>query len=91
VAASASKKIDEAIALLDEYREPVNAGPVPAAAEFRTTNRDDEPAEAFFEGRSAEESERIKETIKVAFPPPAPAAPDAKPVSSAAQTDRRGK
>jgi hypothetical protein len=46
VADTASKKIDEAIALLDEYRGPGNAGPVPAAAEFRTTNRDDGPAEA---------------------------------------------
>jgi hypothetical protein len=77
VADIASKKIEEAIALLDEYRGSVNARPVPPAAEFRTTNRDDGPAEAFFEGRSAEEIERMIETLKVAFPPPAPAAPAA--------------
>jgi hypothetical protein len=29
----------------------------------------------FFQGRSREEIERIKDTVKTAFPPPAPAAP----------------
>jgi hypothetical protein len=31
----------------------------------------------FFQGRSDEEIERIKDTLKIVFPPPAPAAPDA--------------
>jgi hypothetical protein len=31
----------------------------------------------FFQGRSDEEIERIKETLRVAFPAPAPPAPDA--------------
>jgi hypothetical protein len=49
VADTASKKIDEAIALLDEYRESKDsAGPVPTAAEFRTTNRDDGPRRSIF-------------------------------------------
>ena len=37
----------------------------------------------FFQGRSDEEIERIKDTLKIVFPPPAPAAPDAaRPKSS---------
>ena len=34
-------------------------------------------ARFFFQGRSDEEIERIKDTLKIVFPPPAPAAPDA--------------
>jgi hypothetical protein len=39
----------------------------------------------FFQGRSREEIERIKDTLEIAFPPPAPAAPDA------ARPKRKGK
>jgi len=36
-----------------------------------------------FQGRSDDEIERIKDTLKIVFPPPAPAAPDAaRPKSS---------
>jgi hypothetical protein len=45
----------------------------------------------FFQGRSDEEIQRIKDTLEVAFPRPAPAAPDAKPKSPAARTKRSGK
>jgi hypothetical protein len=43
-----------------------------------------------FQGRSDEEIERIKDFLQVTFPRPA-AAPDAKPVSSAARPKRGGK
>jgi hypothetical protein len=45
----------------------------------------------FFQGRSRKEIERIKDTLTIAFPPPAPAAPDATPKSPAARTNRRSK
>jgi hypothetical protein len=45
----------------------------------------------FFQGRSREEIERIKDWLQVNFPRPAPAAPDAKPKSPAARTNRRNK
>jgi hypothetical protein len=45
----------------------------------------------FFQGRSREEIERIKDWLHVEFPPPAPAAPAAKPKSRAARTKRSGK
>jgi hypothetical protein len=45
----------------------------------------------FFQGRSQEEIERIKAFAQAAFPPPAQAAPSAKPGSRAPRTNRRSK